>query len=463
MNMIAHCNIQKQGSVLAYALVIMAMSMVLLTATIQLVVSRMEYAQYREDREQALQMAESGIYFYRWYLAHEVEGKTTQQIQDFWNGSPLGVGTSFVRDITDIDGTIRGSYSVSVTPPEPYSTIVLVESTGYSVNDPDIQRTVRARFRRPSWSEFAVMGNEYMRFGDGTTVSGPLHINGGVHFDGVALNTVSSYVATYYDTDTGYVGWHPGVWTAWSGEYNTNMHSGVFLGGKEYPVSEQSFGNVSTAFSVMQDAAEDSGTYFDDTGYNDVGKHIILRDDGTFRIRTVRSFYSDSYNIHNYSGSWQTYTIPENGIIFSENHIWLEGEIDDERLTLVAADLDGGASPNVFIGNDIRYTNYDGTDILGIAAENDITIMRYAEDDLRIDASLLAKDGRVGMDHYSGLHKDTITVYGSIASYARYGFAYTDGTGYAIRNLQYDNNLLYYPPPYFPTGDKYAIDLWEEL
>lgn len=448
----------KKGSVLAYVLVIMTASMILLVSVIQLVISRIEYANYRENREQALQIAEAGVYFYRWYLAHEVEGKTSQQIQDFWDGSPLGVGAPFERDVTDVDGAVRGSYSVSVTPPESYSTIVIVESTGISAEDPDVERTVRVRFRRPSWSEFAIMGNNYMRFGDGTTVTGPLHVNGGVHFDGVAMNTVSSYVSTYYDSDYDVDDWKSGVWTAWSGEYNSSMGSDVFLGGKEFPTDEQSFGNVATAMSVMEGAADGSGTHFSDSG---AGRHIILRDDGTFRIRRVGSYYSHSKNIHWYWGSWQTHDIPENGVIFVDDNIWLEGTINGERLTIVAADLDGGASPSVFIGNDIRYTNYDGTDILGIIAEDGIEIIRDSEDDLRIDGALLAKDGRVGRSHY-GLHKDTITVFGSIASYARYGFAYTDGTGYNIRNLQYDNNLLYYPPPYFPTGDKYAIDLWEE-
>jgi hypothetical protein len=51
-----------------------------------------------------------------------------------------------------------------------------------------------------------------------------------------------------------------------------------------------------------------------------------------------------------------------------------------------------------------------------------------------------------------------------IASYARYGFAYTDGTGYNIRNINYDANLLYAPPPSFPlTSDQYEILSWQEV
>jgi hypothetical protein len=50
-----------------------------------------------------------------------------------------------------------------------------------------------------------------------------------------------------------------------------------------------------------------------------------------------------------------------------------------------------------------------------------------------------------------------------IATNQRYGFAYTDGTGYLIRNLNYDGSLLYGPPPSFPlTSDQYVTLTWEE-
>jgi hypothetical protein len=81
----------------------------------------------------------------------------------------------------------------------------------------------------------------------------------------------------------------------------------------------------------------------------------------------------------------------------------------------------------------------------------------------------MAQSGRVGRENYAGgsAIRDTITVNGAIATNLRYGFAWTTGavhtSGYRNRNLYYDNNLLYCPPPYFPTGKNYLIDLWEEL
>ena len=51
-----------------------------------------------------------------------------------------------------------------------------------------------------------------------------------------------------------------------------------------------------------------------------------------------------------------------------------------------------------------------------------------------------------------------------IASHDRYGFAYTDDTGYVTRNITYDATMLYAPPPSFPlTSDQYQILSWQEL
>jgi len=86
-----------------------------------------------------------------------------------------------------------------------------------------------------------------------------------------------------------------------------------------------------------------------------------------------------------------------------------------------------------------------------------------------LDAAVVAKNGRVGRYYYSSscgsnYIRNTITLNGMIATNRRYGFAYTDGTGYINRNINYDANLLYGPPPSFPlTSDQYALISWEEL
>jgi ABC-type amino acid transport substrate-binding protein len=160
-----------------------------------------------------------------------------------------------------------------------------------------------------------------------------------------------------------------------------------------------------------------------------------------------------------------TYAIPNGGVIYVENNAWVEGSINGQRVTVVAANLIGGASPDIYLGmNNLTYTNFNGNDIIGLVAQNNISVVENSQNYLTIDGALLAQNGRVGRNWYSSMYnKNTITVNGSIATNQRYGFAYTDGTGYANRILNFDNNLIYYPPPYFPTGTEYAIDLWQEL
>lgn len=468
--MIMRNSIQKtrKGSSLAYGLVIMSLVAVLLSSILTFVVSQIKNSFYTNSKEQAFQIAESGIHFYKWYLAHNTDGRTTAQIQAFWDsGTALGVGSAYEADYEDpSSGDVIGRYRIEVDPPTQGSTIVIARSTAWTSKYPGSTRTVQVRFRRPSWSEWSVLANDFMRFGGGTEVYGKLHSNQGIRFDGLAHNLVTSSVATFDDPD------HNG-----GNEFGVHTHAtsvdplppaamperaDIFEAGREFPVVTKDFNGMLGDLAYMKSEAQASvngSRYFDNSNQ---GRHIILNTDGTFDIRTVRSFNSSTNNINNYQGGWSTYAIPDNGVIFVEGHVWIEGAIDGERVTIAAANLQSSSLKDVFIGNDITYANYDGTDVIGIIAQRDVEIIRDSENDLRIDAALVAAQGRVGREDY-GNTKSTITNYGAIVTKQRYGFAYTDGTGYTTRNLQYDNNLLYGPPPYFPTGTQYSIDLWEEI
>lgn len=475
-----------KGSILVYGLVIMFMVSVIMTSIIGFIAGQTKYSLQIHAREQAFQIAESGIHFYRWYLAHQVEGRTAQQVADFWStGSPYGVGSPYVATYRDPSGDLVGEYALEVTPPDPGSTIITVRATGFTYKYPDLTRTIEVRFRRPSWSESAVLANDVMRFGAGTEVYGKIHSNNGIRFDGVAHNLVTSSLSTYDDPD------HNG-----GNEFAVHTHDAptdplppaavpsrpdIFEAGRSFPEAAVDFNGVLGDLSVMKAAAQASSSYFLPGGTSAAGRQIILKTNGTYdvcKVRTVNTGYSITQYARNAGGgSCGTCTgncaptnhpIPDDGVIFIEGNAWVSGTINDRKVTVVAGNLLGGAAPSVYILNDIRYTNTDGRDIIGIIGQNNIEIGYASENDLRIDAALLAQQGRVGREHYSspkGLNPDvktTITINGAIATNQRYGFAWTDGTGYQNRNLYYDNNLLYYPPPYFPTGTQYEMDLWQE-
>lgn len=464
---------KRRGSALVYGLVIMAVVQIVLVSIVQYVASNTQYSLTIRSREQSLHIAEAGIDFYRWYLAHNVEGRTASQIQAFWDsGTAYGVGAAYEADYTDPSGATTGRYRIEVTPPENGSTVAIVKSTGWTYKHSNVKRIIQVRLRRPSWSESAVLANDFMRFGAGTEVYGKIHSNAGIRFDGIAHNLITSSVTTYNDPD------HTG-----GNEFGVHTHdtptdplpptavprrTDVFEAGRQFPATTLDFNGVLGDLSYMKSESQSGqGVYFTGSGANNRGTQIELRTDGTFRARQVRNF-NGAYSITAYNGAWVNYTIPNNGVIFVEDNVWVSGTINNRRVTIVAADLLGGPAPSVYILNDIRYTNTDGRDIIGIIAQNNVEIAWASENDLRLDAALLAQQGRVGREHYTSKgyspdSKSVITVYGAIATNLRYGFAWTDGTGYTTRDLYYDNNLLYYPPPYFPTGTQYELDLWEEL
>lgn len=485
-------NFNQAGYITAYALAAVAVVMTLLGGLLVFVSSSQRRSSDEISRQSALQLAESGIYFYRWYLAHNLDGKNAAEIRSFWeSGNAYGLNEPFEQEVADKDGTLLGRYRIETEVPGLDSTIVNVTSTGWTYQHPDIQRAVRVRFRRPSWSEYSVLANDVMRFGEDTYVTGPIHSNNGIRFDGVANNLVTSSVESYRDPDTNST--KPGVWTAQPDE------SQVFLAGYDFPVAPIDFNGVTSDLSLMKTEAEEEGLYFDSGSYGyEVcgwvrystrprwryecweesvpieGYHFTLRTDDRIEVRKVITGGSSTYYIYDETTA-EIHDLPENGLIVAANDVWVDGQINSAKVTIAAANLENSEEENIYINNDLLYTNRDGSDIIGLIAEGDISVGLYSEDDLEIDAALLAQNGRIGRDYYvfsdSHTHykRNEITVYGSMATNQRYGFSWVCGSndewcsGYDVRNLYFDNNLLYFPPPFFPTGTAYELDLWEDL
>jgi hypothetical protein len=472
------------GSVLAYILVVMLIVMIILVSILSYVSSQLKFSFNRVEKEKAFQIAEAGIYYYRWYLAHETSGKTALEINDFLEtGGTMG----FSPEVTNYEDNI-GQYQLVITPPEPGSTIINIKSTGWTNKAPEMKRTVKVRFRRPSWSEYTFLSNSFINFGSESEVYGKIHSNNGIRFDGKAHNTVSSLLPSFYDPTYGGSKKQFGVHTTvdpadaaapafpWP-DGTVLEHSDVFMGGREFPVSEVSFTGLTSDLANMKEQANNGqGKYFDSTGF---GRKIILKSDGTFDVCTVSAANSNTHVISRYlkntepgtctscSGSClSNYTIPNGGVLFVENNVWVEGVVNNKRLSIVAANLSGGGDQrDIYIGisnNNLRYTAYDCNNMLGLIAQRDIRVLGSCPTKFTVDAALMAQSGLVGINDNSFSGKDSLTFNGAITSYLQPYFQHGN-SGFAVRLYNFDNNLLYCPPPYFPTGTEYAIDLWEEM
>ena len=474
------------GSALVYVLVIMFVVSIIFSAMVTFIVSQLKFSFYQAEREQAFQIAEAGIDWYRWYLAHETAGKTAQQIQEFWDSvdpGPYGVGTPYEVSYGG------GDYSISVQKPDPGSTIVMVTSTGWVNQDPSAKRIIQVRFRRPSWSEYLFLSNSFMNFGTEATVYGKVFSNYGIRFDGHAYNTVSALPVSFNDPTWGgnnlQFGVHTTVNPADPNAPSYPWPAGtvpdrpdVFAGGRQFPSPAVSFTGVTADLANMKTQAQSgNGYYFDSSG---LGRRILFNSDGTFTVCTVKSANSNTHAISRYyatsgsgtctscSGSCATnYPIPNNGIIFVENNAWVDGTINNDKVTVAAANLSGGGNQaDIYIGSsaaNLTYASFDCNNMLGLVAQHDVRVLSSCPNNYVVDAALLAQDGTVGINNNGSFGaKNSMTFNGAIVSYLEPYFV-NGNNGFGVRTYNFNNNLLYCPPPYFPTGTQYSIDLWKEL
>jgi hypothetical protein len=428
------------------------------------------------SREQAFQIAEAGVEYYRWHLAHASA--------DYQDGT--GQAGPYVHDYNDADGHKIGTFTLEVTPPPIGSTVVVVKSTGEYLGTTTAERAVQATLAIPSVARFAIAADEDVRIGEGTVTEGPVHANGGVRFDGVARNVVTSAKDVYDDPD------HSGA-----NEFGVHTHvspadplppaavperEDVFTVGRDFPVPAIDFAGMVADLADIKAKAQAGGSYYNASGKQ--GYRVVLKSNDTYDLYRVTAKNSPTYGCSNAQGDsdWDLWTIktqtylgnfdfPANGLMFFEDNLWIEGNVTTARLTIAAARFPDaqGNRRDIIITNDITYGAKDGSAVLGLIAQNSVNVGLSSDTDLEVDAALVAQNGRVGRHYYSsscgtGYTRNSITTYGSIVSKGRYGFAWTDGTGYETRNMVYDPHLLYAPPPEFPlTTDQYEVLSWEEV
>lgn len=444
-----------------------------------------------QDRQQAFSTAEAGIEYYRWHLAHAPT--------DYQDGT-TSTGP-YVHNYYDKDGNLIGQFSLNITPPPLGSSIVTIQSTGRVTADTSIQKTIKVRMGVPSFAQYAAVLNDNVRFGQGTQVYGPIMSNYGIRFDGLAHNLVSSALSSYQDPDHSgccEFGVHTHVIPPPGSGIDNNFQTAeappnpvpnrpdVFMAGRTFPVPAVDFTGITQTLAQMRTNSLTNGFHASSSGA--YGYEIVLRTDHTFDFYKVNSLVNPAASCFNYlnQAGWGTWSInqeqflsnnpmPVNGIIFIEDNAWVRGQINGNRVTIASAVFPDNPSTrtSITVNSNLLYTNFDGTDVISLIAQNNINIGMLSADTLTVDGALMAQNGRVGRYYYlppgfgNGCSpyyvRTSITAYGMIASNQRYGFAYTDGTGYQTRNLNYDSNLLYSPPPSFPlTTNAYRTQSWDE-
>lgn len=456
------------------ALLVMAGAFILVIyGLLFLLTVQVEFSQRQTASEKSLHIAESGIDYYKWHLAHAPD--------DFEDGNPGNTGP-YEHTYYDPQGDEVGAYSLEITPPSDGSSIVTIRSTGWTKELPNVKRTISAQYGIPSFARYAFLNHASSWYGSGITVNGPVHSNNGIRMDGTNLSIVSSAQETYM------CGWETGCSppTEQNGVWGAGGDQGLW----DYPVPSIDFDSIAFDFSGMMTAAQDVGLYLPPS--NEWGYHLVFVNDGTVNVYEV----TDTDRIRGYSVPGQglgeagiggcrwlyqiiadetflgTYNIADTPIIFSESDVWLEGDVRG-RVTVAAVHFPiTSSNVNIWIRDNLTYTTYDGSDALGIIARNDIYLARDVPNDFRIDAVMMAQRGKIIRHGYlsscggtTGAVKDKLTIYGTLISYYKSYWNFGSNpvqSGFVERDITYNANMLYSPPPYFPTSGSYEFISWIE-
>jgi hypothetical protein len=439
------------------------------------------------QREQVLQIAEAGVDYYRWHLAHAP--------LDFQDGT--GHAGPYTHQFADKDGNTIGSYILTITPPLVGSTIVTIVSKG-TLATSTISRSVKVVMGIPSLAQYAMVTNSAVYYGSGDNVFGPIHSNVGVGFwsgspQPIAHNMVTSGVSTFTDTsaNSNCPGTHFGVYTCVPNAdpappAAVPSRPDVFAGGRQFPVPAIDFTSITADLnSIKSQANTGSGFYRSSSGAS--GYKVVLKTNGTFDLYKVNSLLpapngcTNSYaggqvgwgtwSINVVSGVEQStllgnYPIPANGLMFFEDNVWVQGTINKSRVTIAVGTFPS-TNKNIIVNNDLKYTNFDGQDSIGLIAQGNFLVGLSSADSLTIDGALIAQNGGTIRYYYTsscpGYLRTTLTTYGMFGSNGQ-GYFYYGDSGYTSQPASYDANFLYGPPPSFPlTSSFYNTLSWQEI
>jgi hypothetical protein len=251
----------------------------------------------------------------------------------------------------------------------------------------------------------------------------------------------------------------------------------------QWPVLQIDYNNFTSILSSMRTTAIADNSRYRASGPT-IGYHIRFNSAGTYTVYRVTSLQS---SVSQWSDNWSspswtniqeqinnetlvgTYAAPANGIIFVEDgNAWVDGTVKG-RYTLAAGSFPEQSNTwrTIYINNNINYLARDGTNSLGLIAQKDVKVPRYAPNILNIDAIMLAQNGRVFYNNYnSDSLKTSITVYGGTVTNTGRAWAWSSAgivyDGFQTQNLVYDSSATFAPPPSFPTTGQYTLISWEE-
>jgi len=436
--------------------------LIIISSFISSVIAQSQVIEFRFQQQQAGDIAEAGLNYYKWYLAHN-------------SGDVSGGG---VYEYTDPELGRIGEYELAVTGNSYCGQIssIEVESTGRTDANPDAVAIISATYKQPTVAEYSFINNEGVRFGDNRIITGPVHGNNWVQMDGAHNSFVGSGIATYNGGG--------GVFTATPPD-PSNATPALFV----YPIDPINFTGLTIDLSQMKTSADADGIYYGPTTQD--GYKVVFNGNSTVDVYTVRTWtnywsYSSTENWHrgeyNYIND-QTQIAnnlpidPDCPVLFFEDKLWIEGAIN-QKVAIAAGLNSSNAQNNIVIDGNVTYVAGTNAGLVAIA-EDDIDVGIDVPNNMTANGIYIAQNGRFGRNLYREtggyqlpnsspnlrqyVSRSSLTRLGSVISNLRGGTAWTDGTGFQTRDTSFDRDQIDDPPPLTPTtNDVYELQDWRQ-
>jgi Tfp pilus assembly protein PilX len=233
------------------------------------------------------------------------------------------------------------------------------------------------------------------------------------------------------------------------------------------------------------------------------GYLIELNTNNTYNIWNVNNVkdakivgYQDALTMQSVASN---IAIPSSGVIFAEDNVWVRTNPTlHGRVTIANGRLATSNTTDLTVADNLAYSTKNGEDAIGLVAEGNVYIGSFAPPDsanftLEVDAAVLAENGSVEYPSNYVFSNNTCTrgwitpnqklnFYGSVATRQIWTWSWLSNnscgdnvfdsslpapyryvSGFEYNTTHYDYNLLYGPPPHYPSVSGYNVLSWREV
>ncbi|MEA2113143.1 MAG: hypothetical protein U9P63_00585, partial [Patescibacteria group bacterium] len=332
----------QKGTVIALVLVFGTIFLLMFSSLAGFILLQLKQSKQKVSWKQALVIAEAGINYYRWHLAH---APNDMQDGQAWCCAtpPCAACGPYEYDYDDPEAGTIGKYSLEIEGKQQCGqvTAVTITSTGWTEQFPSVKRAVKVKYVRPTVADYAYLLNDNVWAGADREIKGPYRSNGGIRMDGENKSLVTSAKENW--VCTGSFGCSPCPSQCWT-EGSDCVCPGIFTtanGVEElfnFPSPPFDFTGITMDLAEIKNLTQSGqGIYLAPSEQE--GYHIILKNDKSldvYEITSLNAIYAyDTENGWHWENSaignevfLANYPIPNDcGLVFIEDDLWVEGKV----------------------------------------------------------------------------------------------------------------------------------------